>query len=76
MSHVHSYPFPTVETCVSKPKQYPLPVVLFPKKGANKYSPHVYSLSATLQQSHLLVLEVQDLTSNMRVFTYKNDEVI
>ena len=26
------------------------------------YSPHIYSLSATLQQSHLLVLEVQDLT--------------
>ena len=41
------------DICDSKPKQYPLPVVLFPKKGVNKYSPHVYSLSATLQHSHL-----------------------
>ena len=31
-------------------------------RPTNIYSQHVYSLSATLQQSHLLVLEVQDLT--------------
>ena len=29
------------------------PVVLFPKKGANKYYQHIYSLSVTLQHSHL-----------------------
>ena len=40
-------------TMDSKPKQLSLPVVLFPKKGANKYSQHVYSLSVTLQHSHL-----------------------
>ena len=28
-------------------------LVLLPKKGANKYSQHVYSLSVTLQHSHL-----------------------
>ena len=36
-----------------KPKQLSLPVVLFPKKGANKYSHNVYSLSVTLQHNHL-----------------------
>ena len=45
--------FLVIETCVSKPKQFSLPVVLFPKKGANKYSQPVYSLSVTLQHSHL-----------------------
>ena len=37
-----------VETCVLKPKQNPLPVVLLPKKEANKYSDNLYSISVTL----------------------------
>ena len=45
--------FRVIETCVSKTKQLSLLVVLLPKKGANKYSPHIYSLSVTLQHSHL-----------------------
>ena len=44
--------FRIVETCVSKPKQNPLPVVLLPKKGPNKYSDNLYSFSVTLQHSH------------------------
>ena len=45
--------FRVIDTCVSKPKQSSLPVVLLPKKGANKYSQNVYSLSVSLQHSHL-----------------------
>ena len=70
LNNIH---FHVVQTCVSKPKQLSLPVVLFPKKGANKYSQHVYSLSATLQHSHLLVLEIQDLTVATHELRFKED---
>ena len=40
--------FHIVETFVLKPKQNPLPVVLLPKKEANKYSDNLYSISVTL----------------------------
>ena len=42
--------------------QNPLPVVLLPKKGAYKYSQHVFSLSVTLQHSHLFRIQSPDHT--------------
>ena len=48
---IHFY---VVETCVSKPKQLSLPVVLFPKKGANKYGRYTVYIGIMLIHSYFV----------------------